>query len=103
MPTSEMSTSFTFQPRSASHRECRPTPPATSSALPGATSFRNSDQALKRNGSGSSDVCEPSLYFLFQRVRSSCSTVINVQREHHCCLDYLSPSPCGGPPPTNAS
>src|SRR5436305_9592833 len=83
MPTSEMSTSFTCQPRSASHRECRPTPPATSSALPGATSFRNSDQALKRNGSGSSDVWEPSLYFLFQRSRSSRSIVINLTQNYH--------------------
>src|SRR5258706_2537724 len=89
-PVSEISMSVTSQPCFASQIECRPAPPARSSALPlwGNRGRTYSENARGKNGSGAIDGDEPGAprYFWFQRSRSASESASELEEAENGML-----------------
>src|SRR5258708_31605625 len=89
-PVSEISMSVTSQPCFASQIECRPAPPARSSALPpwGNRGRTDSENARGKNGSGAIDGDEPGAtrYFWFQRSRSASESASELEEAENGML-----------------
>src|SRR5260221_12385962 len=89
-PVSEISISVTSQPCFASQIECRPAPPARSSALPlwGNRGRTYSENARGKNGSGAIDGDEPGAprYFWFQRSRSASESASELEEAENGML-----------------
>src|SRR5258708_14466219 len=89
-PVSEISMSVTSQPCFASQIECRPAPPARSSALPpwGNRGRTDSENARGKNGSGAIDGDPPgsTRYFWFQRSRSASESASELEEAENGML-----------------
>src|SRR5258708_15948772 len=89
-PVSEISMSVTSQPCFASQIECRPAPPARSSALPpwGNRGRTYSENARGKNGSGAldGDPTGSTRYFWFQRSRSASESASELEEAENGML-----------------